>query len=202
MKRPLRASGWLCMAGVALLASLPGLRTAAAQDKQAASEPLPRIALSELDGTPGANVMMPLYFTRDPKNPLTSITVDIEFVSNNLKFDKIASGTAAEQAGADLSSALTEGKPDDKGVKRSKVRITASLKDAAKGLPDGLLAYLLFEISLDAKPFSIKLTPTVVDAQDNHIPSKKVTGVATESGMVVVQVLDVMPEATCFFFTH
>jgi hypothetical protein len=148
--------------------------------------------------------MLPLYFTPDPKNPVRSITVDIEFVSNNLKFDHASNGTAADQVGAAITTALTEGKPDDKNVTRSKLRVTAGIADQNNktGLPDGLLAYLLFQISLDAKPFAIKLTPTVVEAVDVSTPGKKLAKVGTEPGLVVVEVLDVMPEATCFFFTH
>jgi hypothetical protein len=170
----------------------------------AANEVVPRVALSELSGTPGSSLMMPLYFTPDPKNPVRSITVDVDFVSNNLKFDHASKGTAADQAGAEITTAMTEGKPDDKGVARSKLRVTAAISDqnSKAGLPDGLLAYLLFQISLDAKPFAIKLLPTVVDATDVQTPPKKVAKVGTEPGLVVVQVLDVMPEATCFFFTH
>jgi hypothetical protein len=191
-------------AGVWLLSVSPGLHAAAVQDKQPSSETVPRVALAEITGTPGANLMMPFYFTPDPKAPLRSVTVDIEFVSNNLKFEKASNGTAADQAGAAIATSVTEGKADDKGVTRSKLRVTASIADpnTKEGLPDGLLAYLLFQITLDAKPFAIKLIPTVVEAQDIQNPSKKMAKVGADPGLVMVEVLDVMPEATCFFFTH
>jgi len=192
--------------GFAVLVLLlqPFLDPAAAQQKQASPEVVPRVALSELGGTPGANMMMPLYFTPDPKMPVRSLTVDIEFVSNNLKFQKASKGTAAEAVNADITTSVTEGKPDDKGVTRSTLRLSASIPDASNktGLPDGLLAYLLFQISLDAKPFAIKLVPTVVEAGGLGDPPQKVAKIGAEPGLVVVQVLDVMPEATCFFFTH
>jgi hypothetical protein len=187
---------------IAAGAGFDACRPVPAHAQSAAPEVVPRVALAELNGTPGSSLMVPLYFTPDPKNPVRSITVDIEFVSNNLKFDHASKGTAAEQSGAELTTAVTEGKPDDKNVTRSKLRITAAIADAASktGLPDGLLAYMLFQISLDAKPFSIRLTPTVIDATD--VQNKKVAKVGTEPGLVVVEVLDVQPENTCFFFTH
>jgi hypothetical protein len=170
--------------------------------QESASGVVPRVSLTEINGTPGASLMIPLYFTPDPNKPLRSITVDIEYVSNNLKFQKASKGVAADQAGAEITTAVTDGKPDDKGIARSKLIVTAALGqgNAAAGLPDGLLAYLLFQISLDAKPFAIKLTPTVVSAED--LKNQKVAQVGAEPGMVVVEVLDVMPEATCFFFSH
>jgi len=147
-------------------------------------------------------LMIPFYFTPDPDKPLRSVTVDIDYVSNNLKFQKASKGVAADQAGAEITTNLTDGTPDDKGITRSTLRVTASLGqgNATQGLPDGLLAYLLFQISLDAKPFAIKLNTTVVSAED--LKNQKLAKMAAEPGLVVVEVLDVMPEATCFFFSH
>lgn len=192
----------LALAFIFLLFAARGF--SAANEQEETSGSVPRVGLSELSGTPGASLMMPFYFTPDPKTPLQSIAVDIEFVSNNLKFQKSALGIAAEQANADVQTSVTDGQPDDKGVVRSKLHLTASVSGPAakQGLPDGLLAYLLFQISLDAKPFSIRLTPSVISAEDTSTPPKKVADVATEPGLVKVEVLDAMPEATCFFFSH
>ncbi|MBI4478697.1 MAG: hypothetical protein HY651_01630 [Acidobacteria bacterium] len=198
------------LAGVWLAASFfvsttaPRLAAAVWQDQSASSGVVPLVALAELSGTPGASLMVPLYFTPDLQTPLRSLTVDIEFVSNNLKFQKASRGVAAEQANVDITTSVTDAPADDKGVTRSKLRVTASLTGQTpnEGMPDGLLAYLLFQISLEAKPFAIKLTPTIISAEDFSNPPKKIAKVGTEPGLVTVEVLDVMPEATCFFFTH
>jgi hypothetical protein len=197
-----RSGVWISLAWWIAAGACFGALHPVRAEAQAASGIVPRVSLAELNGTPGSSLMVPLYFTPDPKDPIRSITVDIEFVSNNLKFDHASKGTAADESGAEITAAVTEGKPDAKNVTRSKLRVTTTIADPnnKKGLPDGLLAYLLFEISLDAKPFSIKLTPTVVEATD--VQDKKVAKVGTEPGLVVVEVLDVMPENTCFFFTH
>jgi len=165
---------------------------------------VPLVALSELTGTPGSTLMMPLYFTPDPNNPLRSVVVDIEYVSNNLDFLKLSLGLAAEQVNADIQSSVTKGPPDAKDLVRSKLHVTVKLPEetAKEGLPDGLLAYLLFQVTLDAKPFAIQMVPTVVSAEDTATPPKQVADVATEPGLVRISVLDVMPEATCFFFSH
>jgi len=194
---------WLVGGSIALIAAAH-LASVSLQAQSTSSGTVPRVGLAELSGTPGSSLMMPLYFTPDPKAPLHSISVDIEFVSNNLQFQKASKGVASEQANAEIVTSVTDGQPDDKGITRSKLHVTASLTGPTpkEGLPDGLLAYLLFQISLDAKPFSIKLTPAVVSAEDMSTPPKKIANVGTEPGLVVVQLLDVMPEATCFFFSH
>ena len=148
--------------------------------------------------------MMPLYFTPDPNNPLRSVAVDIEFVSNNLKFQKASMGLAAEQANATIEASVTEGPTDGDGRVHSTLHLQAAVPSqaAGEGLPDGLLAYLLFQISLDAKPFRIRLVPSVTSAEPMGNPQGQVASVATEEGLVIVEALDVMPEATCFFFSH
>ena len=196
----LRMFLWFAV-GIALV-SIP--LPAYAAPVQEAAQPVPSVSLAELGGTPGATLMMPLYFSPDPKTPLRSVAVDIEYTSNNLIFMKASRGLAGDQVNADIQTSVTEGAPDDRGLKRAKLNVTAAVPGPSpkEGLPDGLLAYLLFQISLDAKPFSIKLTPTVVSAEDLSTPAKKVASVGAEPGMVMVEVLDVMPEGTCFFFTH
>jgi hypothetical protein len=171
-----------------------------APPQEEASRAGPRVALSELTGTPGASLMMPFYFTPDPNNSLRSLEVDIEFVSNNLKFQKASPGLAAEQVNATVESSVIDGQPDENGRVYSKLHIKASVPNqaAGEGLPDGLLAYLLFQISLEAKPFRIRLTPSVTATE----PVLSAQQIATEEGFVNVEALDVMPEATCFFFSH
>jgi hypothetical protein len=201
--RKVRSRAGLWMAATIIIFSWASPRLSAAAQEEASAKG-PRVGLAELDGTPGASLMMPFYFTPDPKTPMQSLAVDIEYVSNNLKFEKSALGIASEQGKADVQTSVTDGQPDAKGIVRSTLHVKASLsgENAKQGLPDGLLAYLLFQISMDAKPFSIRLVPKVVSAEDTSTPPKNITDVATDPGIVKVQVLDVAPEATCFFFTH
>jgi len=169
--------------------------------KEEPPPPPPRVAVGEITGTPGSSLMLPLYYTPDPKMPVKDVTVEVEFVSNTLKYEKLSPGVAAEESGATVKGSVTEGKPDDKGIARSKLTVTASLPaDKAKaGLPDGLLAYLLFQVSLEAKPFAIRMVTKVNSATD---PAAKPVKVNAQNGLVMLENMDMMPEATCFFFTH
>ena len=170
--------------------------------KESSPEAVPRVSLDEIAGSPGANLMVPFYYTQDAKDPLRSISADVEFVSNHLKFQKFSRGVIPDDVSVDITTNVTDGKPDDKGVVKSKLHVSVSLtdKNAKKGLPDGLLAFLLFQVTMDAKPFTIKLTPTLVNGEDlNNRKIAKITGVP---GTVVVEIPDLLPEATCFFFSH
>lgn len=164
----------------------------------------PRVAVGEINGIPGAGLMVPLYFTPDPRNPLRSITVDIDYVSNSLKFQKASRGLVTEKVGADVSTTLTDGKPDAKNVTRSKLRIAVAIpdKEPKQGLPEGLLAYLLFQVTTEARAFAIKLNTSVPSAETIQNPPQKVAKVNAAPGLVVIELPDMLPEATCFFFTH
>lgn len=169
-----------------------------------AAKKVPRVSVGEINGNPGSNLMVPLYFTPDPNKPLRSITVELDYVSNSLKFENAASGTAVEQAGATMKATLTEGKPDKNNVTRSKLRVDVEIPEGqtGKGIPDGLLSFLMFQVSTKAKPFAIRLNTKVLSAQTAANPSQTVADVGSLPGMVVVEQGDVLPEATCFFFTH
>ena len=188
-----------------LLSLIVAWPTAAyAQGDKSASEsgPVPRIAIGEVSANPGNSLMIPMYFTPDPNTPLRSFVAEIEFVSNNLKFQKAEKGTVLEDRGGTVESGVSEGTVDAKGVTRSKARVTVSLpgKQIQKGLPEGLVVYLVFQVSMQAKSFAIKLNTSVVSAQD--IQDRKVAKVNAKSGIVSVELADTNPEAACFFFSH
>jgi hypothetical protein len=130
--------------------------------------------------------------------------VDIDYVGNHLKFQKAAPGMIPEDVGADIGATVTDGVPDAKGTFRSKAHVTLSLteKNPPNGLPEGLLVFLIFQVTLDAKPFTIKLNPTVISADDLNTPPHKVANLRTVPGTVAVEIPAVMPAATCFFFSH
>jgi hypothetical protein len=58
----------------------------------------------------------------------------------------------------------------------------------------------MFDIAITAKPFAIRLTPTLISAED--MEGKKVAAVTIGAGLVAVQGTNINPDATCFFFSH
>jgi len=165
--------------------------------------PPPFVSVGQVEGSPGASLIVPVYFTPDPQTAIQSFTVDIEFVSNNLQFQDVSKGIV-DPEGLEVSSSLAKGTPDSKGVTRSKLRLTVALKaeKSNQGLAGGLLAYLMFNLSIEAKPFVIMLTPTIISAEDTRKPARKVSNLGAQPGSISVLSLDVTPEMSCFFFTH
>ena len=207
-KRAYRNSGIFAPAIVFFLTCVAALspaqgQTAGGGNSEAESK-VPRVSVGEIGGNPGSNLMVPLYFTPDPNRPLRSISIELDYVSNSLKFQQAATGTAVEQSGATMKATLTDGTPDDKDVTRSKLRIDIEVPadQAGKSIPDGLLSFLMFRVSDEAKPFAIRLNTNVLAAQTAQTPSQPVADVGALPGMVVVDQGDLLPEQTCFFFSH
>src|SRR5262245_25510029 len=99
-----------------------------------AQEPTPAppyISLGQVDASPGASVIVPLYFTPNTNAPVGAFTAEIEFVSNNLRFEDASKGVVNEDA-LRIANSITTSEPDDKGVKRSRLRLTVSLDGKPK----------------------------------------------------------------------
>ena len=178
----------------------------------AQSQGAPRVTLGSVTGLPGASLMMPLSFTPDPANPVRSFSVDIDYVSNSLTFEKAMRAITAELADTQIQRSVKENLTDKKGLKRTTLRLAVSMPgaNASAGLPEGLLAYLVFQINPAAKPFSIKMTPTAISATPVAASAKKVA-ITAEPGTATIEDPDAVnrsldpelaPDVTCFFFTH
>jgi hypothetical protein len=176
---------------------------------QSEESPVPRVTLGEIKGTPGSSIMMPFSLSADPQNPLQSLSVDIEFVSKSLLFQKTSPGLAAELTGVQVGASVVKEEVDENDLRHVTLRVTAGFPEPIMegGLPDGLLAYLLFDIAPEAQPFRIRLTPVNITAKDLSSPSKDVANVGSEPGLVVIESADAMfdrlaPPIACFFFSH
>jgi hypothetical protein len=181
-------------------------RTVAAQSS---NDQLPKVTLGEIKGTPGSSIMMPLSLSTDPKNPVQSLAVDIEFVSKSLIFQKTSPGLAAELADVQVQANVVKEEVDENDLKHVTLRVTAGFPEPVMegGLPEGLLAYLLFDIAPEAQPLRIRLTPVAITAKDLSSPPKDVVNMGSEPGLVVIESTDAMfdrlaPPIACFFFSH
>jgi len=183
----------------ALIFSSFGSRAAVAQQGGGNNDP-PAFILGTVSGDPGTIAGIPLYFKTGSGKPIRSAHLEVEFVSNSVKFAKANKGTASAVQDFDLTVDSNELPPDDKNIKRTRLTIDFAVKDSdsKKSLPEGLLSFLDFSVPTDAKSFSIELNPRVVSAQDAAKASVKVRG---EAGKIIIALPD-EPMAGCFFFTH
>jgi hypothetical protein len=172
------------------------------ESSQDLSEVLPRVSLEAISGAPGDSLMLPLRYSPAPRVELSRLTLEISYISNSLTFVKLSPVVEEDDAG--LTTDLKIAEPDEKGLRRATLRITASAseKNAERRVPAGLLAFLWFEISADAKPRPIRLDLSVASADDIQHPPRKVTRFATDPGLVQVELADMVPEISCFFYMH
>ncbi len=179
-------------------------KKSSAEGQQQAGPSIPRITFGEQSGTPGGNVVVPLFYTPARGLELRSVTVEVEWVSKNLRFARLDRGIAAEMIGANVTAKVTGTSKDAKAIEHSTLRIDVSEVDEnpKKGLPEGLLAYLTFQISPDAQPFSIELRAKQVSATEIGTGAKKIAKVKLENGKVNVESPGLPAYVTCFFFSH
>ena len=159
----------------------------------------PTFLIGTVAGDPGTSASIPLYFTPNASQPVHSIHLEVTFVSNSVKFDKAEKGTASAVQDFDLKVASTE-LPPEQNLQHTKLDIQIGIADSdtKKTLPEGLLAFLNFNVPDNAKSFAIELKPVVIAALE---PGKKPVKVSVEPGKIIVALPDA-PMPGCFFFTH
>ena len=184
---------------ILLLPETP-LGLAVAQQRKTGQESTPSLILGTVASERGTTVSIPVYYQPGKSGGLRSLHLDVDFVSNTVKFAKADKGLAAQTQDYNLTVDAKELPPDEKKITRTRLSLDVSIPeaDSTKSLPEGLWAFLNFKIPPDAKPFSISLNPIAISAQDL---SKKPARVEGEAGKIIVSVPD-EPLVGCFFFTH
>jgi hypothetical protein len=185
----------LAVVGIAVTG---GALPAFAQQSGATAEST--LILGTVASDPGTTATIPLYYKPATAQFVRSVHLEVEFVSNSVKYAKAEKGVAAETQNFDLVVNAKELPPDDKNIQRTRLSIdvTVTDSDAKKSLPEGLWALLDFRVPTGAKAFAIALNPVTLTAQEGDRNPVKLTG---EAGKVIVSVPD-EPMAGCFFFTH
>ncbi len=197
MTMKLRSYGFVALQGIAagVLLLFPALAAA-----QASEARVPNLILGTVASDRGTTATVPLYYQPAEDTPIRSLHLEVDFVSNSVKFAKAEKGIAAEIQDYDLAVETEELPPNDQDLSRTRLKIDIAVvdSDSSKALPQGLWTFLDFRIPEDAKPFAISLTPASVSAQDEAGQPVEVT---VEAGKVIVSVPD-EPLVGCFFFTH
>jgi hypothetical protein len=162
----------------------------------------PHLTLGDSDGSPGGNIVVPIYFAPSEAVEVGELKFDINFVSRNLKYSSVKRGLAAESGNVDVHADLKEGK-NDKGLEASTLTVVAAIaqpKPGQKGIPGGLLGYITLNVSDKAGPANITLRVT---AQASELGTKKpVPSLKTTDGQVDILAAGSEPLVSCFFFSH
>ena len=161
-----------------------------------------RIAMGSVSGTPGLSVVVPLYINPAEGVQVGSLELVVDFISANLKFNRLDPGMAAEIGKVQVSAEVKQGK-NDRGVDTATLKITAAMPSSPEpetGIPSGLLAYLTFRVDDDARSASITLRTT---AKANELNTNN----PIESLRVVESSVDILegsspPSVVCFIYSH
>lgn len=188
-------SGWFRIAS--------GQRTSGeAQQGSPETRKAPRVTLAGASGTPGSSAVVPIYFAPGEGVEVGQLRLEITFVSRNLKFARLARGTAAELGNVNVRHELREEK-SEQGLENSTLTIVASAAESAnrqKGIPGGLLAYITLKVNEGAGPANITLRTA---AEGRELAS----GDPLESLEVMSDHVEILapgsePLVSCFFFSH
>lgn len=161
-----------------------------------------RIRLGSGSGGPGDPVVIPIYFTPAEGAKAGKLRVEIEFVSANLKYEKMEPGISADTGNVKVSGELKTSK-NEKGLEISTVTVQASLPASGappQGIPGGLLAYVNLRISEKGRPATVTLRGT---AEATELASDKpLSNLRVYNAQVEVMSESMEPNMTCFFFSH
>lgn len=185
-----------------LVGSLIMLTSFAFAQKTGNSKNAPKITLGDSSGSPGENIVVPVYFAAVEGLEVGRIQLDVNFVSKNLKYSRINRGMAAESGSVDVRAEVKESK-NDKGLETSTITIVASIAEpnpGQKGIPAGLLGYITFKVNENAGPANITLRAT---AEATELGSNKpILNLKTADAQVDVLAAGSEPLYSCFFFSH
>ena len=158
------------------------------------------LILGTVAGDPGSSIAVPIYFKPSGDPSLRSLRVELEFVSNSVKFAKAEKAPASEERDLDLAVQVEELPRNEKNVQRTRLIVDVSVVDAnaKRPLPAGVWGFLNFRISPEATPYNISMNPLSVSALDT---SQKPVLVTVEKGNILVYAAE-LPMAGCFIFTH
>jgi len=192
----------LPIAALLLAAVWVSPRAAAQGNEEVDPRTTTRVTLGGTSGTPGTQVVVPVYFSPAQNVEVGRLRLEVTYVSVNLKFSKLDTGIAAELGGVDVQAEVRAGKTD-RGLDTQTVIITASFlspEPPAKGIPSGLLAYMTLNIGTDGRPASIGLRPTAEAAELRT--NRPLQNLRAFPAQVDVLAPGTQPLISCFFFTH
>lgn len=172
---------------ILVFAGMAGVSTAAAQE--------PTLNIGQSTAKPGDPVDIPLTISGKEQPQMGTITVELTFPKDALRYVRGSAGLSGEMAGAAVDG-TTGDAPDASGMSLLTVKITAK-----QPIKPGILAYVHFRVSTDAKKGVVPLKAQSVEAKTLGGQSQQLA--KGRDGRVEVFARDeTIPLVGCFFFTH
>ena len=144
---------------------------------------------------PSDEIDIPLTFSGAEGTSANALTAHVSFPSNILTFTTAERALAAELADAEVKATAAQDK-NNKDLSVLEVNIAG--KSCIK---PGIVAYMKFKVSKDAKKGELKLD--LVDSSAKGCEDKPLELAKGDSGSVTLFNMDEeIPVVGCFFFTH
>jgi hypothetical protein len=150
-------------------------------------------------GTPGKEVVVPLYLTFDRQLKVGQIVIECRYPAGKLEFRRGESSFVAQRESVSVEFKLIKAgeDPASKSTEEEEIKITIR-GSAGKSLPSGLVGSLFFNIPKSASHEVIPVTLAGVAALDTE--GTRLTDVAANSGSISVE--DPEPVTACFLYMH
>lgn len=154
-----------------------------------------RINVGFASAKPTDQIDIPVTFSGGEGTQAASLTARVTFPKDILTFDTAERALAAELADAEVKATTADDKNDKSlGV----LELTVAGKTPIK---PGIVAYVKFKVSKDAKKGELKLD--LLDSSAKAADGKPVELAKGDSGSVTLFGMDEeIPVVGCFFFTH
>ena len=192
-----RLAGVVVLAGVFLLPTLVWSQAPKRGGKppEPDNSGQPKVNIGVSTAKPGDIIDIPLTLSAPDTVKVGSIVETIGFPKNTLSLNKAELGLAGEQSKAEIK---TDVKDDGASPDQSDLQVTISSADALK---PGILAYLKFKVSTDAKKGTVVLK--TVDSKLVPAGGGTLDAAKGKDGEVTIFNLDEeIPIVGCFFFSH
>jgi hypothetical protein len=156
----------------------------------------PTLNIGTSTAKPGDPVDIPVTISGAEQPQMGSITLELTFPKEALHYVRGSAGLSGEMAGAVVEGTPTSDAPDAPGLSL----LTVSIK-AKQPIKPGILAYIHFRVSTDAKKGMVPLKTRSVQAVALSGESQPLA--KGRDGQVEVFDRDeTIPLIGCFFFTH
>lgn len=162
-------------------------------------EKLTRLTIGSSSALVESEVSLPLYFTAAPGLKVGSLSAEIKFPSKLLSFVKAEKSGSSEAIGAQVKAEVSS---ELKGAGLSTLKLTISVPQdqwGRKALPDGVIAYLVFQLSKEAQADTEIVLQNKASALTAEEQPKRVEPVLAYEGKITVLG---EPIISCFFYMH
>jgi len=146
---------------------------------------------------PGRQVFVPLVLGGSEEFQVGTLVSEILFPNALLSFEGVTIGESADRVGAQPQASV---QADEENPEQSRLEVTI-VSSEGKPIPDGLLAYLTFQVSEQAEVGDAMILEHTASASTLEDPLHSLDPVTARSATIEVNIFDT-PFFACFFYMH